>query len=159
MASSTITPSEYITHHLTNLQKPIGEGGFWTLNVDTIIMSWILGIVGLGVFWLVARRATSGVPGKLQSFIEMMIDFVDNTVKDVYPGDRKFLSPLALTIFVWVFMFNLMDLLPIDIVAKVTEAMGLHYWKAVPSTDLSATFAMSFTVFCSSSFSASRLRA
>ncbi len=147
MASSTLTPSEYITHHLTNLQKPIGEGGFWTLNVDTIIMSWVLGAVGLGLFWLVARRATSDVPGKLQSFIEIMIDFVDNTVKDVYPGDRRFLSPLALTIFVWVFMFNAMDLLPIDIVSKFTEALGLHYWKAVPSTDLSATFAMSFTVF------------
>jgi F-type H+-transporting ATPase subunit a len=95
----------------------------------------------------VARRATSGVPGKLQSFIEMLVEFVDNTVKDVFPGDRSFLAPLALTIFVWVFMFNLMDLLPIDHVAWVTENIfHLHNWKPVPSTDLNATFAMSFTV-------------
>jgi F-type H+-transporting ATPase subunit a len=145
--SSTTTPSEYITHHLTNLSIKVGEGGFWTVNMDTVIMSWILGIIGLGLFWLVARKATAGVPGRLQCFIEMMVEFVDNTVKDVFPGDRKFLAPLALTIFVWVFMFNLMDLLPIDWVAKFFGLFGLHYWKAVPSTDLSATFAMSFTVF------------
>ena len=148
MASGNeITPSEYITHHLTNLKVTVGEGGFWTVNIDTVIMSWLVGIVGLGAFWLVSRRATSGVPGRLQSFIEMMVEFVDGTVKDVYPGDRKFLAPLALTIFVWVFMMNLMDLLPIDIVAKFTEMLGLQYWKSVPSTDLSATFAMSFSVF------------
>ncbi len=147
MASGYETPSEYISHHLSNLKITIGEGGFWTVNIDTVIMSWLLGLLGLGVFWLVARGATSGVPGKLQSFIEMMVEFVDNTVKDVFPGDRKFLAPLALTIFVWVFMFNAMDLLPIDWVAAATGALGLHNWKAVPSTDLSATFAMSFTVF------------
>ncbi len=147
MASGYSSPSEYISHHLTNLKVSVGEGGFWTVNMDTIVMSWILGLVGLGMFWLVARKATSGVPGRMQSFIEMMVEFVDNTVKDVFPGDRKFLAPLALTIFVWVFMFNFMDLLPIDWVATISGALGLHNWKAVPSTDLSATFAMSFTVF------------
>ena len=147
MASSTLTPSEYIAHHLANLKISVGEGGFWTVNIDTVIMSWILGVIGLGVFWLVARRATSGVPGRLQSFVEMMVEFVDGTVRDVFPGDRKFLAPLALTIFVWVFMFNAVDLLPIDWIATVTHAFGLSHWKAVPSTDLSATFAMSFTVF------------
>jgi F-type H+-transporting ATPase subunit a len=143
MASSYNSPTEYIGHHLTNLK--VGSG-FWTLQLDTLIMSWLLGIVGLGVFWLVARKATVGVPGKLQSFIEMMVEFVDNTVKDIFPGKRDFLAPLALTIFVWVFMMNLMDLIPIDFVAKVTGLVGLPYWKAVPSTDLSATFAMSFTI-------------
>lgn len=139
------SPSEYISHHLTNLQvtfDPLGK-----VNLDTIVMSWALGIIGLGLFWLVARRATTGVPGRLQSFIEMMVEFVDNTVKDIFPGDRKFLSPLALTIFVWVFMFNLMDLLPIDWVATISHGLGAPAWKAVPSTDLNTTFAMSFTVF------------
>ena len=147
MAGAPNSPSEYIAHHLSNLKVTVGEGGFWTLNLDTLIMSWICGIIGLGLFWLVARKATSGVPGKLQSFIEMMVEFVDSTVKDVFPGDRNFMAPLALTIFVWVFMFNLMDLLPIDLVAWVTENIfHLHNWKVVPSTDLNATFAMSFTV-------------
>lgn len=147
MASSSgpQSPSEYISHHLTNLQvtfDPLGK-----VNLDTIVMSWALGLIGLGLFWLVARKATTGVPGRLQSFIEMMVEFVDNTVKDIFPGDRKFLSPLALTIFVWVFMFNLMDLLPIDWVALVSHGLGAHAWKAVPSTDLNTTFGMSFTVF------------
>ena len=149
MASGTesITPSEYIEHHLTNLRISVGEGGFWQLDLDSLIMSIVVGVIGLGVFWLVARRVTAGVPGRLQGFVELVLDFVDNTVKDVFPGDRKFLGPLALTIFVLVFMMNLMDLIPIDFVAVVTESFGVHHWKAVPSTNLSVTFAMSFTVF------------
>jgi F-type H+-transporting ATPase subunit a len=142
------TPSEYISHHLTNLTVKVGDGGFWSVNLDTIVMSWVVGLIGLGLFWLVARKATAGVPGRLQSFIEMMVEFVDNTVKDIFPGDRSFLAPLALTIFVWVFMMNLMDLIPIDWTAFVVEnVFHLHYWKVVPSTDLNSTFAMSFSVF------------
>lgn len=149
MASGTesITPSEYIEHHLTNLRITVGEGGFWQLDLDSLIMSIIVGVIGLGVFWLVARRVTAGVPGRLQGFVELVLEFVDNTVRDVFPGDRKFLGPLALTIFVLVFMMNLMDLIPIDFVAVVMESFGVHHWKAVPSTNLSVTFAMSFTVF------------
>lgn len=135
---------EYISHHLTNLR--VGEG-FWTFNLDTILMGWITGVLAVGAFYLVARRATTGVPGRLQGFIELIVEFVDETVKGVFPGDRKFLAPLALTIFVWVFMMNLMDLLPIDWVATVTEAGGLHNWKPVPTTDLNTTFAMSLTIF------------
>jgi F-type H+-transporting ATPase subunit a len=139
--------SEYISHHLTNLTVTVGEGGFWTLNVDTIVMSWVLGLVGLGLIWMVARGATAGVPGRLQSFIEMFFEFVDGTVRDVFPGSRAFLGPLALTIFTWVFMMNLMDLIPIDWVATVSHGLGAPAWKAVPSTDLNTTFAMSFSVF------------
>lgn len=146
-SSIEITPSEYISHHLTNLKVAVGEGGFWTVNIDSLIMSVILGVVGLGIFWLVARRATSGVPGRLQSFVEIMLEFIDNTVKDVFPGDRSFLGPLALTIFVLVFMMNLMDLIPIDFVSETMKFFHVHYWKSVPSTDLNVTFAMSFTVF------------
>jgi F-type H+-transporting ATPase subunit a len=146
-AQGTLTPSDYIAHHLTNLKVSVGEGGFWTLNLDTIIMSWVLGLVGLGLIWLVARAATPGVPGRLQSFIEMFFEFVDGTVRDVFPGSRAFLGPLALTIFTWVFMMNFMDLLPIDIVAWVAEhVFHQHNWKAVPSTDLNSTFAMSLSV-------------
>ncbi len=146
-SGNEITPSEYISHHLANLKFSFGEGGFWTINVDSLIMSVILGIVGLGIFWLVARRATSGVPGRLQSFVEIMLEFIDNTVRDVFPGDRSFLGPLALTIFVLVFMMNLMDLIPIDFVGETMKFFHVHHWKSVPSTDLNVTFAMSFTVF------------
>ncbi len=148
-AQQTLTPSDYIAHHLTNLKVTIGEGGgFWTVNLDTIIMSWVLGLVGLGLIWLVARSATAGIPGRLQSFIEMFFEFVDSTVRDVFPGSRAFLGPLALTIFTWVFMMNFMDLLPIDWVAFIAETVfHQHNWKAVPSTDLNTTFAMSFSVF------------
>lgn len=148
MASSYESPSEYISHHLTNLKITTGDGGFWgTLNLDSLIMSVILGVVGLGAFWLAAQRATSGVPGRFQGFIEIVLEFIDNTVKDVFPGDRSFLAPLALTIFVLVFMMNLMDLIPIDFVATLMHAIGVPHWKSVPSTDLNVTFAMSFTVF------------
>ncbi len=147
-APGSLTPSDYIAHHLTNLTVKVGEGGFWTLNLDTILMSWALGLVGLGGIWLVAKGATAEVPGKLQSFIEMFFEFVDGTVRDVFPGSRDFLGPLAITIFTWVFMMNLMDLLPLDWVAFVAEhVFHLPAWKPVPSTDLNTTFAMSFSVF------------
>jgi F-type H+-transporting ATPase subunit a len=145
MASTYESPSEYITHHLTNLTVKVGD--FWSINLDSLIMSVIVGVIGMGAFWLAARRVTSGVPGKFQSFIEIVLEFVDNTVKDVFPGDRSFLAPLALTIFVLVFMMNLMDLIPIDFIATLMGWFGVSHWKAVPSTDLNVTFAMSFTVF------------
>jgi F-type H+-transporting ATPase subunit a len=145
MASKYETPSEYITHHLTNLTVKVGD--FWTINLDSLIMSVIVGVIGMGIFWLAARRVTSGVPGKLQCAVEWFLGFVDNTVKDVFPGDRSFLAPLALTIFVLVFMMNLVDLIPIDFIATLMGWFGVHHWKAVPSTDLNVTFGMSFTVF------------
>jgi len=155
-AQASLTPSEYIAHHLSNLTVTVGEGGFWSVNLDTILMSWALGLVGLGLIWMVARSATAEVPGRLQSFIEMFFEFVDGTVRDVFPGSRAFLGPLALTIFTWVFMMNLMDLFPVDWVAAASEGVN-HYilgnpahtahWKPVPSSDLNTTFAMSFSVF------------
>jgi len=146
-AGTDLTPSDYIAHHLTNLRITVGEGGFWTLNVDSIIMGWLLGVIGIGAFWMMARRATRDVPGRVQGFFELIVEFVDSTVKDVFPGDRRFLAPLALTIFVWVFMMNLADLLPIDWVATVMHGLGFTAWKAVPTTDLNTTFAMSWSVF------------
>jgi len=98
-AGTQLTPSDYIAHHLTNLRVTVGEGGFWTLNIDSIIMGWVLGIIGIGAFWVVARSATSGVPGRFQGFIELIVAFVHKRLPDVFPGSRQFLGPLSLTIF------------------------------------------------------------
>ena len=135
--------TEYINHHLTHLK--VGEG-FWSLHVDTIVMSVLLGLVTLAMFYSAARKATPGVPGKWQAFVEMVVEFIDTTVKEVFHLDRSFLAPLALTIFVWVFLMNAMDLLPLDLPGVIAGWFGIHYWRAVPTADANTTFAMSLTV-------------
>ena len=135
--------TEYINHHLTHLK--VGEG-FWSLHVDTIVMSVLLGLVTLAMFYSAARKATPGVPGKWQAFVEMVVEFIDTTVKEVFHLDRSFLAPLALTIFVWVFLMNAMDLLPLDLPGVIMGWFGIHYWRAVPTADANTTFAMSLTV-------------
>jgi F-type H+-transporting ATPase subunit a len=135
--------TEFITHHLTHFK--VGEG-FWTFHVDTIFMSVVLGLFTLGLFWSAARTATAGVPSKWQAFVEIVVEFIDTTVKEVFHLDRSFLAPLALTIFVWVFMMNAMDLLPLDLPGKVAALFGIHYWRVVPTADANTTFAMSTTV-------------
>jgi F-type H+-transporting ATPase subunit a len=142
-AEGPANSTEYISHHLHHLQ--VGEG-FWSLNLDTLIMSTTVGLIGMLAFWLIARKATKGVPGRGQAMIEMVVEFVDDQVKDVYHGDRRFVAPLALTIFVWVFLMNSMDFLPVDLPAKIASAFGVDYWRVVPTADLNATFAMSITV-------------
>jgi F-type H+-transporting ATPase subunit a len=139
------TGSEYIVHHLSNLRH--GEG-FWAVNVDSIFFSVLLGLVFVVSFWLAARKVTTGVPGKFQSFVETMVDFVDTQVRDTFHGDSKLIAPLALTIFCWVLLFNLMDIVPVDLFPLIGEkAIGLEHLKIVPSTDLNITLAMSITVF------------
>lgn len=135
--------TEYITHHLQHFA--VGEG-FWTWHIDTIFMSVMLGILTLLMFWSAAHKATSGVPGKWQAFIEMVVEFVDTQVKEVFHLDRSFLAPMALTIFVWVFLMNAMDLLPVDLPGKIAGLFGIHYWRVVPTADANTTFAMSITV-------------
>jgi F-type H+-transporting ATPase subunit a len=142
-AAGPANSTEYITHHLTHLT--VGKG-FWAIHVDTVFMSVLLGLVTLAMFYTVSRKATAGVPGKWQTFIEMIVDFIDTTVKEVFHLDRTFLAPLALTIFVWVFLMNAMDLLPLDLPGKVAGLFGLRYWRAVPTADANTTFAMSLTV-------------
>src|SRR5512137_1497641 len=142
-ATGPANSTEYITHHLTHLK--VGEG-FWTFHVDTMFMSIALGMIALGLFWMASRKATSGVPGKWQAFVEMVVEFVDTQVKEVFHLDRRFLAPVALTIFVWVFFMNAMDLLPLDLPGKVAALFGLHYWRVVPTADVNTTFAMSITV-------------
>jgi F-type H+-transporting ATPase subunit a len=142
-AAGPANSTEYITHHLTHYT--VGEG-FWSFHVDTIFMSVLLGVLTLGLFYSASRKATVGVPGKWQAFVEMVVDFIDTTVKEVFHLERSFLAPLALTIFVWVFMMNAMDLLPLDLPGKVAALFGIHYWRVVPTADANTTFAMSLTV-------------
>ncbi len=147
MAASYSSPTEYIQHHLTFLQKPLGEGSFWTVNVDTMVTSVLLGFVGLGFMWLVIRKATTGVPGKLQAFVELAVGFVNEQVKGIYHGESLWVAPIALTVFVWVVLMNAMDFLPVDIMATVYGWMGLHNWRSVPTADVNTTFALALTVF------------
>jgi len=146
MASEALTPTGYIGHHLTFLAKPVGNGSFWTVHVDTLVVSALLGIIALWIFRSVAKRATTGVPGKLQAFIEMAVEFVDNQVKDVFHGERRFIAPLALTVFVWVLLMNAMDFLPIDITAVGTKLFA-HEWRMVPTADVNTTFALALSVW------------
>jgi F-type H+-transporting ATPase subunit a len=144
--------TEYIQHHLTHNHVTIGTGGFWTLNLDSILVSVVLGAIFLIWFRLLARKATSGVPGKGQAFVELVLEFVDGQVKDVFHGDRRFIAPLALTIFMWVFLMNAMDLLPLDLISWFAqlflgEEAHHFYFRSVPTADANTTFAMSLTVF------------
>jgi F-type H+-transporting ATPase subunit a len=147
MAEAAPTPNEYIVHHLTNLTHKVGDGGFWTVNVDSIFFSVLLAVVFGGSFWLAARKATSGVPGRFQNFVEIMVGFIDQQVKDSFHGHSKVIAPLALTIFCWVFLFNAMDVLPVDLLPWVGQHVGVEHLRVVPSTDLNITFGMSLTVF------------
>jgi F-type H+-transporting ATPase subunit a len=147
-----VSSTNYIKHHLTYLSfdlktMALGKGGFWTLNLDTLFFSVLLGTVVMTLLYLGARCVTTGVPGKLQNFAEMMLEFADSQVKDCFHGRNALIGPLALTIFVWVFLMNFMDILPVDILPALAGAVGVHYLKVVPTTDLNLTFSMSLAVF------------
>lgn len=139
-----MTSSGYISHHLQNWQM---GSGFWQFNVDTLGISVVLGIVFLWLFYAVARKATTGVPGKFQCFVEIIVEFVDGSVKDIFHGRNKLIAPLALTIFVWVFLMNLMDIIPIDFIPYVAEAIGPEHFRVVPSADVNITMSMALGVF------------
>jgi F-type H+-transporting ATPase subunit a len=134
----------YIVHHLTNLK--VGEG-FWTLHLDTVFFSIALGGLFAWVFYRAAQRASPEAPSGLQSFVELMYDFVDTQGKDNFHGRSNLIAPMALTIFCWVFLMNFMDLVPVDFLPLAAAGVGVPYLKVVPSTDPNATFAMSITVF------------
>lgn len=141
--------TEYILHHQTFLanKTPHGIVDFSVINYDTVFFSVALAVVFFGLFWLVARKATSGVPGRLQNFVEMIVAVVDAQVRDSFHGTSRLIAPLALTIFCWVWLFNFMDLVPVDLLPLVGRGAGFEHLKVVPSTDLNATFALSLTVF------------
>ena len=150
------TSSEYIAHHLQNLQvcKADGEwiwnhcaGNPMAINVDSMFFSVALGLVFIWIFGRAAKKASSSKPGKMQAFVEIVIDFIDSSVKDTFHGKSSLIAPLALTIFVWVFLMNLMDLIPVDWLPMVGAAVGVPYLKVVPTTDVNITFGMSIAVF------------
>ena len=144
MAQESETPTDYIVHHLTNLQA--GEG-FWTFHLDSIGYAVVLALLFGGSFYAAARSVTSGVPGRWQGFVELIIDFVDEQVRDSFHGTSKLIAPLALTIFCWIFLMNFMDLVPVDLLPVLGEQVGINYMKVVPTTDLNITFGMSISVF------------
>jgi F-type H+-transporting ATPase subunit a len=146
-AEQALTPSSYIGHHLGFLQHPVGEGSFWTLNVDSLVTAVLLGIFSLGFLWWVVRGATSGVPGKRQAFVEVLCEFVDDQAKDIFHGDRKFIAPVALTVGLWVLLMNAMDFLPADIVGWVTHFFAPHGFRIVPTADVNTTFALALSVW------------
>lgn len=167
MAAEELTLQSHIQHHLTNAKmcnteagiafnKACSEAGFWTWHIDTLAWSIGLGIIFLMIFRSAAKKATVGVPGKLQCFIEMIIEFVAGNVRDTFQGKSSLIAPLALTIFVWVFLMNLMDLIPVDFlpafagwVGATFFGMNSHdvYMKIVPTTDINMTAALAIGVF------------
>ncbi|PCH56890.1 MAG: F0F1 ATP synthase subunit A [Legionellales bacterium] len=142
--SGVVTTSGYIRHHLQNLA--LGEG-FWTLHLDTLLVSWVVGGGVLILMACLAHRATAAVPGPTQNFVELIFDFVQQQVSDTYHGTSKLIAPLALTIFTWVFLMNLMDLVPVDLLPRIMTFFGVPYFKAVPTTDPNFTLGMALGVF------------
>lgn len=175
MAGENPTISEYIVHHLTNLTygklpggferedgSVIADGGAWVMahggdeasvmgfnaiHVDSMIWSIGLGIIFCWFFRSVAKKAETGVPSGAVNLAEMVVEFVDNTVRDTFHGDNKMVAPLALTIFVWVFLMNLMDIIPVDLIPTALSLVGVEYHKIVPSTDPNITMGMALGIF------------
>ncbi len=152
-----LTTGDYISHHLQNLQVCKAESGEWvwnqcagnpmTINVDSMFWSVLLGLVFITLFSRVARKSAVGRPTKFQALVEIIVEFVDGSVKDTFHGKSRLIAPLGLTIFVWVFLMNLMDLVPVDWIPSLAVAVGIPYMKVVPSTDVNVTFGMSIAVF------------
>ncbi len=163
MATENPTASEYIQHHLQNLVLGVHPDhglsiahsaadakamGFWAIHIDSMLWAIGLGALFLWLFKKAADNITQGVPGPLQNFVELMVEFVDNSVKETFSGKNQLIGPLALTIFVWVFLMNLMDLVPVDLVPRIATAIGIEYMKIVPTTDVNVTLGLSLSVFC-----------
>lgn len=151
MTTEVLTSGTYIEHHLTHLSMPVpfvaNTGGFWTVNVDTLIVSVFLALVLGGLLRYIAASMQSGVPSRLQNFVEVIVEFVQKTVNETYHGKSKLIAPLALVIFLWIFSMNLMDLLPVDLVPRIFSFFGVGHFKNVPTADPNATFAMSISIF------------
>ncbi|MCP5428041.1 MAG: F0F1 ATP synthase subunit A [Chromatiaceae bacterium] len=174
MAGDTLTSSEYIRHHLTNLaygNLPAGnycDGhqvvtdagwqlagcgeaakamGFSAIHLDTMFWSVVLGVLFLYIFKKAADAATAGIPGGLQNFAEWVIEFIDQSVRGSFSSRNELVAPLSLTIFIWIFLMNLMDLVPVDVIPALSQLVGIHFMKVVPTTDPNATFGMAIGVF------------
>lgn len=162
MAGEVHTSGEYIKHHLQNLtfgQHPDGTWGFahgaaeakamgfWAINVDSMVFSVGLGILFLFLFRAAAKKASAGIPSGLQNFVEWIVEFIDNSVRGSFSHKNALVAPLALTVFLWVFLMNLMDLIPVDWLPYAATLAGLPHMKVVPSTDPNVTFGLSLSVF------------
>ncbi len=162
MASENPTSSEYIQHHLQNLTFGVGSDGslgiahgaaeakamgFWAINLDTMSWSIVLGALFLFFFYKAASKATSGVPGGWQNFVEMVVEFIDDNVRGTFTAKNDLVAPIALTLFVWVLLMNFMDLVPVDWIPLLATKIGIPYMKVVPTTDPNATFGMALAVF------------
>ncbi|CAH1385660.1 F0F1 ATP synthase subunit A [Candidatus Nitrotoga sp. M5] len=161
MSTEGLTTSAYIKHHLQNLTCSIQDGqfhcahtpeeakamGFWAVNIDTLLVSLVLGVVFLYIFSRVAKSISAGAPTGMQNFVEWIVEFIDNSVRGSFTGRSALVAPLALTIFAWIFLMNLMDLVPIDYIAMITQPMGIGHFKLVPTTDPNATIGMAIGVF------------
>jgi len=157
MAASEVQEDSgaYVLHHLTNLRLNLqtmkfdpGYKGFWALDLDSIFFAILLGLIFLFFFIRVARKANAGVPTGVENFVEMCVEFVQGQVKEISPHANSLVAPLGLTIFVWVLLMNIMDILPIDWLPYVGEKVfGLHHLRIVPSTDINVTFGLSLSVF------------
>ncbi len=162
MASGTLTSSEYIKHHLQNLTfgnhpengwsiahsaAEASEMGFMAIHVDSMFWSIFLGAMFLLVFRRVAAKMTTDTPGGLQNFVEWIIDFIEDNVRGSFSGKNDLIAPLALTLFVWVLLMNLMDLVPVDWIPELAKLLGIEYMKVVPTTDPNITFSLALCVF------------
>lgn len=148
-----VSSTDYVVHHLTNLKLDLTTmtldpyaKGFWVLHVDSIVFAVLLGALFLWMFRKVAKSATAGVPSGMQNFVEMVVDFVDGQVKETFPGTHPLVAPLSLTIFVWVFLMNCMDLLPVDLLPTMAASVGIDYLKVVPVADVNVTLGLALGV-------------
>lgn len=148
-----LSTGQYIQHHLEHLTLNLktfqignSDAGFWTLNLDTFVVSALIALAMMVTLGYVARNMKE-VPGRLQAAVEMVLEFVDNAVHEIFHHRTTFIPSLALTIFLWVFLMNAMDLLPVDFVPRVLGIAGLEHFKVVPTADPNATFAMSISIF------------
>ena len=144
---STGSQTEYIQHHLHHLQWHIGESKFMTINIDSVFFLLLMSVLFIGLFLYVSRRATAGVPGKLQCALEMVVTGIDGLVRETFHGQSKFIAPLAVTIFCLVFMMNFMDMIPVDLLPWAAQNAGIPYLRVVPTADLNTTLGMGFGVF------------
>ncbi|HSN18296.1 MAG TPA: F0F1 ATP synthase subunit A [Gammaproteobacteria bacterium] len=150
---SGITPTQYIHHHLS--YWTVGHG-FWSLNVDTLLFSVGLGLILFFAMFFTARRATSGVPGRWQNFVEFLLSWIHDNVQQIFSYENPLIAPLAITIFIWIWTMNFMDMLPVDLLPRIAQLIGAHvfganpeevYLKVVPTNDMNMTFGLSLGVF------------
>lgn len=146
-APATENPTSYISHHLENWSLPAHDGGFWTFHLDTLVFGWLCAGLLMFIAWRIGKNLDADNPRGMQNFLEAFVEFVQTQVKDMFAGTNPLIGPLAFTVFVWIFLMNAMDLMPVDLLPKLASFIGVDYLKVVPTTDLSTTFGLSLSVF------------